>query len=217
MATIYKVLGYVILEAGWFLETALLYVYFMYSVLLVESIYFNEKFTLYISRAHQSFEQSIQNLKLAYANVHCLHNLFERCFSLMPFTWLSCLFFLLSGNLVIQVRSSSSTDSDPTQILFLISEHLALITFMLVFLSAIYIASMYVERLSRLREQVLFTLLAGYKPDLAKLDLIQLLDRNQLVLTGWSLFTVDKKLLLSFCAGLTSFSVLFANLSGADL
>ena len=49
------------------------------------------------------------------------------------------------------------------------------------------------------------------------LKLISIMKRNTFSVSGWSMFKLEKELFLSFSAGLLSFSVLFAQLSGANI
>ena len=48
-------------------------------------------------------------------------------------------------------------------------------------------------------------------------SLVTFIGRHQFNLTGWSLFEINKSLLVSFVGAIGTFSILFANLSGARI
>lgn len=231
----YKAYAYAFFESNWLISTAVIYVYCVYAIALIEHGYFHHRCAvlMQLSSCNLSTPQVAlvyRKLKLAFASVKCLHNLFDVLFNILPVCWLGFLFFLLSGNVVIQVNAASAAagktgnstaaafdTSYRTSALFLISEYIALFVFLASILCSVYVASAIVEDMIRTRSNFLFDILVDCPSDLMKADFICMLERNSLKLTGYNLFEVDKRLLLSFCAGLISFSVLFANLSGADI
>lgn len=229
----YKAYCYAIFESNWLISTAVIYVFAVFAISLIERVFFHGKCVVLkqIMAAQLSSERVTQvyrKLKMAYASVKCLHNLFDKLFNMLPVCWLGFLFFMLSGNMVIQVSAKSAAQANGTYTdafdtsyrrspLFLISEHIALFVFMATILVSIYVASSIVESMNKTRSNFLFDIIVDCPSDHQKSDMIYLIDKNKLQLSGYNLFSVDKKLLLSFCAGLISFSVLFANLSGANI
>lgn len=201
--------NYVIFHANAFTMSTVLYTYLVLLLHAMDMSYFSrfstKSMTLYSPSSLYKLRKELDALRLE----------FNSLFSLIPFLWFSYLFFSFSGFIVMTVTSTSVVALQWTSIT-------AEWIMYSLFVSAVVIAVLYCESLSKKsqRQATEFALQLVMQSDdhlkaselVAKLQLISELNQHSLHLTGWSIFNLNRGLLLSFAGSLISFSVLFAGL-----
>ena len=204
----------IFLETGLQVMTVLLYAFIVYAVCQVEtSIYIT-----FIRKVNQmgylshSMTSLAAQLNKPLRKISYLQRRFDFLFSILPVGWLLNLLLIMSGNLLVFSIKPIRTN----KILF-VSEMLSLLVNITTTLGAVFLASHFIEQTDREKSKLIDTLLTNLEPSLMKMELIKLLERHQFKLTGWSLFRINKSLLVSYVGAIGTFSILFANLSGARI
>jgi len=189
--------------------TCVMYAYAIYLFHLVEKQFYE---TAWLQFRHNSPNQLVtQKYVIQYVTITKLQANFNQYFELYPFLWLSYLFMKASAALVFMFSSSTNT-----QLFFLLNEYIGLITYLLTFAATIVVVSHQLEKTIEAKRNFVSNCYGLGIVNETKF-LIEILARNEFVLTGWSMFVINKHLILSFSGSLITFSVLFANLSGAPV
>lgn len=206
---IFKMFAFAIFNSNTFTVSAILYTFLVYSLHLID-----ESFSKRLSKANMNYATTIK----ARFKIDELRQQFNTLLSNLPFLWLSFLFILASGFVVITLDEDSVT-SEP---LYLLGEWLAYVGYSFAIIGSLLVCT-YLSKQSasicrKLAYEISLCDIESYRQSrstpISKRFLLKHLERKGYIkLSAWSVFKVSKELLLSFLGAIISFSILFAQIA----
>lgn len=190
---------------AWLSPIMLIYSFFVYSIYLTEKSFLEDFNNELVSNS-----KSLNLLSVALSRKLRLNELksqAESVLNIFPFLWCAYLFKSTSAYIMQQAQSVSTSTADMILSLILFSDYIVPMCFLFGLLLFIENRS---DKIKDMSTSTLRRLVKTYHPDIeSKTHLIQQFEHNaHLPLTGWSMFDLNKRFMLSFVSSVLSFSVL---------
>lgn len=191
------------------LLTICLYMHLLYTIFR-GNMNFSKTAKLAISNAMKGKEMNFFAFHCFRMDLNKLKRRFESVMNLFPFIWFTIMFFACAGYMWV-ARNISKMQTTLHGLIFEISVY-----FTMVFSNVITVAILSILREKSCEEvtQLADSLIRIRSPDSdAALLIDELQNRCYVPLTGWSMFELDRKFIVSYLSGLLTFAILFIQLT----
>lgn len=206
--------NYVIFHANTFTISTVIYTFFVYLIYKTDESFYKrfrsqcpEK--MFSPSSLYKLRIEIEDMRLEFSSI----------FSIFPFLWFSYLFFSFSGIIIITMSSTSNVSQHWTSV---ISEWIMFSLFVTCVVTAVLYSDHLNTKARGMARDFANHLVLQDDGDLrgsellAKQQRISELSNYSMNLNAWSMFSLNRGLLLSFTGSLISFSVLFAGLTSEN-
>lgn len=191
------------------LSTVLLYLHILYCIYQIDVDYHCRLKTNLI-RTPEIMECNKSEAICRLVRINMARNSFEKALNVFPFIWFSVLFFACSGNIWL-ARHYHAMNLTMHYFIFDLTVYVVNVMLVMVVIFAVsQVKELSCEKMRKIGSRLVSL---SVKDEQITLLVNELRHRCQMNFTGWSMFVLDKNLILSFLGGLLTFAVLFIQIS----